>query len=70
MRERERRLQLVLSMRMHALTRAGDRDHPQGVVQDLLSFLRQRAGQCGLIYARQRETCDSLTRSLRCCSPC
>lgn len=37
--------------------------------QDLLSFLRQRAGQCGLIYARQRETCDSLARSLRCCSP-
>jgi superfamily II DNA/RNA helicase len=35
-------------------------------VQDLLEFLRQRPGQCGLIYARQRETCDSLARSLRC----
>ena len=38
-------------------------------VQDLLEFLRQRAGQCGLIYARKRETCTSLAQSLRCHSP-
>lgn len=36
------------------------------VAQDLLDFLRRRPGQCGIIYARQRETCDTLARSLRC----
>ena len=38
-------------------------------VQDLLEFLRQRTGQCGLIYAVKRESCTSLAHSLRCCSP-
>ena len=33
--------------------------------QDLQAFLEQRRGQCGIIYARLRETCDSLASALR-----
>ncbi len=34
------------------------------VAQDLLAFLAQRRGQCGIVYARLRATCDWLAREI------
>jgi superfamily II DNA helicase RecQ len=34
-------------------------------MQEIVDFIRQRGGQCGIIYARLRKTIDSLTNSLR-----
>ena len=33
-------------------------------LQDLLCFLAERRGQCGIIYARLRTTCDWLAGAL------
>ncbi|GAB4818307.1 hypothetical protein N2152v2_005353 [Parachlorella kessleri] len=37
----------------------------EAVMQDLLAFLSERRGQCGIIYARLRKTCDWLASELQ-----
>jgi hypothetical protein len=43
---------------------ASGREGRSGVLSHLIEFLRQRAGQCGIIYCRLRATCDWLAMVL------
>ncbi|KAI8472385.1 MAG: putative ATP-dependent DNA helicase recQ [Monoraphidium minutum] len=54
-----------LGVRHKALlgARGGDDD----VLQDLLAFIAARPGQCGIVYARLRATCDWLVSALSGC---
>ncbi|KAL4426260.1 hypothetical protein ABPG77_009875 [Micractinium sp. CCAP 211/92] len=49
------------SVRFKELVGDGSRE---AVLQDLLAFLAQRRGQCGIVYARLRATCDWLAREI------
>ncbi|KAL4436561.1 hypothetical protein ABPG75_003700 [Micractinium tetrahymenae] len=48
-------------VRYKELVGDGSRD---AVLQDLLAFLAERRGQCGIIYARLRATCDWLAKEI------
>ncbi|GAX77552.1 hypothetical protein CEUSTIGMA_g4996.t1 [Chlamydomonas eustigma] len=36
------------------------------VLKDLIAFIKERKGQCGIIYARLRTTCDWIGKELEC----
>lgn len=39
-------------------------------MQDLLAFVKEREGQCGIIYVRLRKTCDWLASELQNAEAC
>ncbi|GBF97647.1 ATP-dependent DNA helicase Q-like [Raphidocelis subcapitata] len=52
---------IALTVRHKALLGGGTDDD---LVEDLLAFIRERPGQCGIVYARLRSTCDWLASVL------
>ncbi|KAG1666881.1 hypothetical protein FOA52_013514 [Chlamydomonas sp. UWO 241] len=57
------RVELAYSVRYKELFGDGSED---GVLQDLIEFVRAREGQTGIVYARLRKTVDSVSKALEC----
>eukprot|EP00955_Chlamydomonas_euryale_P092439 364707-Chlamydomonas_euryale.AAC.11 len=57
------RPEIAYEVRYKELIGDGSED---AVLDDLVAFVRARAGTCGIVYARLRKTCDAVAKALEC----